>query len=62
MQNKTVKVYVLKGLNGTCLVIDNYRVSDKKIYGLMEPIYTFEVLIDDILRAIGVKDNAEENN
>lgn len=30
MENKIVKVYVLKGLNGTSLVIENYRVSNKK--------------------------------
>lgn len=53
MENKIVKVYVLKGLNGTSLVIENYRVSDEKIYGMLTPIYTFEVATDDILQAIG---------
>ena len=53
MENKIVKVYVLKGLNGTSLVIENYRVSNEKIYGMLTPIYTFEVATDDILQAIG---------
>ena len=56
MENKIVKVYVLKGLNGTSLVIENYRVSDEKIYGMLTPIYTFEVATDDILQAIGQKE------
>ena len=61
MENKIVKVYVLKGLNGTSLVIENYRVSNKKIYGLLTPIHTFEVLTDDILQAIGQKHNQFED-
>lgn len=54
MENKIVKVYVLKGLNGISLVIENYRVSDEKIYGLLTPIYTFDVATDDIFQAIGI--------
>lgn len=54
MENKIVKVYVLKGLNGISLVIENYRVSDEKIYGMLTPIYTFDVATDDILQAIGI--------
>jgi len=54
MEDKIVKVYVLKGLNGTSLVIENYRVSNEKIYGMLTPIYTFEVSTDDILQAIGI--------
>lgn len=61
MGNKTVKVYVLKGLNGTSLVIENFRVSNETIYGLLTPIYTFEVLTDDILQAIGQKHNQSED-
>lgn len=61
MEDKIVKVYVLKGLNGTSLVIDNYRVSNKKIYGMLTPIYTFEVLTDDILQAIGQKHNQSKD-
>ena len=53
MEDKIVKVYVLKGLNGTSLVIEDYRVSNEKIYGMLTPIYTFEVSTDDILQAIG---------
>lgn len=55
MGDKIVKVCVLKGINGTSLVIDNYRVSNEKIYGLLTPLYTFEVSTYDILQAIGVE-------
>ena len=53
MGNKIVEVNVLKGKNGVSLVIGNYRVSNEKIYGMLTPIYTFEVATDDILQAIG---------
>ena len=61
MENKIVKVYVLKGLNGISLVIENYRVSNEKIYGMLTPIYTFEVATDDILRAIGQEYNQSDD-
>lgn len=60
MENKIVKVYVLKGSNGTSLAIENYRVSNEKIYGMLTPIHTFEVATDDILQAIGQKHNQHE--
>lgn len=61
MENKIVKVYVLKGKNGISLVIENYRVSNEKIYGLLTPIYTFEVATDDILQAIGQDNNQSDD-
>ena len=61
MRNKIVNVYVLKGLNGISLVIENYRVSNEKIYGMLTPIYTFEVATDDILQAIGLEYNQSDD-
>lgn len=59
MTGKTAIVEVLKGDNGTSLVINNRRVSPNKIYGFLTTMRKYEVLVDDILEAIGVEERKQ---
>lgn len=49
-----IKISVLRGTNGLCLSVNQTRVTNRKIYGILEPVVEFDVEPKDLFDALGV--------
>lgn len=43
---------IYKGKNGQCIILNRWRITTPKIYGILKPVQTWDVAAYDILDAI----------
>lgn len=51
-KDRIVKIEVVRGCEGDCLCVDNYRVAGNKPWGGGEVIKSWDVKLSDVLKAL----------